>query len=465
MPDFSVITQNSEVRSLVQDGFLERAFHDALYPGLLFRAMAEPEFWAAQVGDRQIFTGRGLMRKDLRPLQPGVDATVGTYGKEQWEVTAQQWAKSIDTPMPTSINAIANLFLGDAHTLGLQAAATMNALVRNTAYNAALSGNTVVTAPVTSATITVARLNGFTKARRPDLPAGSPVQFAPVSASNPLPITVEESGVAAARTVIAFTPAVAGDEVGPGTLTLNASVAVIARDAVYADNRSVVVRSGGGTKVDALDASDVMTLAVVREALARLQDQNVPTMADGDYYCHLPAISQSQIFSDLEFQRLNQSLPDYIMYKEFTVGRLLGTNFLRNSECPKIDTVGDGVSIGYQVADNFAGELTDSGASTGIRVQRPIIFGGGAVKEYYQDLSQLLTDAGVPGRVVQPQITNNGIEINVERIQLYIRGPLDRLGQNVSTTWNFIGGFVHRTDAATGDAAAFKRTIVIEHAS
>lgn len=470
MPDFSVILQTPEIRSLVQDGFLERAFHDALFPSLLFRAMATPEPWAAQVGDRQIFTGRGLMAVDLQPYQPGIDAKVDTYGKEQWEVTAQKWGRSIDTSMPSSYNAIANLFLSDAHTLGLQAGRTMNRLVRNTGYNAALSGNTIITAPVTSATISVARLNGFTRARRPDLAAGSPVQFAPVSSSNPLPVTVYESGVPTSRNVIGFTPAVSGDEIGPGTLTLSASVTVIARDAILASNRTNIVRSGGGVKVDDLGSSDLFTLATVRTALAYLRDQNVPTMEDGDYYCHMPSDSESQIFSDQEFQRLNQSLPDYVMYREFAVGRVLGTNFMRNSECPKIDTVGSAVAFGtptfgYQVADPFAGELTTTGLSTGIPVQRPIFFGRDAVREYYQDMSQLVTDAGLPGKVVEPAITNNGIEINVERVWMYIRSPQDRWGESVSTTWKFIGGFVHRTDAATGNAAAFKRTIVVEHAA
>ena len=86
------------------------------------------------------------MKVDLRPVAPGQDAPVSTYNKEQWEVTAQQWANSIDTSMPTSINAIASLFLSDAQTVGLQAAQTLNRLVRNVSYAAALSGNTVTTA-------------------------------------------------------------------------------------------------------------------------------------------------------------------------------------------------------------------------------------------------------------------------------------------------------------------------------
>lgn len=466
MPDFSVILQNPEIRQLVQDGFLERAFHDALFPALLFRAMATAEFWPGQVGDRQIFTGRGLIKPNLQPYQPGVDARVVTYGKEQWEVVASKWGDSIDTNMPTSINAIASLFMSDAQTLGLLAGRTMNRLVRNIAYNAALSGSTVADgAQGPAATIRVKRLNGLTRARRPDLAAGSPVQFQPVSATNPLSISIVQTvGGAATRSVTSFTPDNPGDELGPGTITFTGgNVTVADRDAVLADNRSVIVRSGGGNKVDALDPSDVFTLGNVREALARLRDQNVPRI-DGDYFCHLSSTSQSQLFGDQEVQRLNQSLPEYVMYREFTVGRLLGCNFLENSEVPKRDTVGDGVSVAFQVADPFAGELTSTGLTTGTSVQRPIFFGGEAVREYYQDLNQLITDAGLPGKVVEPQITNNGIEISVERIQMYIRSPQDRWGEAVSNTWKFIGGFVHRTDAATGDAAAYKRTVAVEHA-
>ena len=45
MPDFSVIAQAPEIRALVQDGVLERAFHDSLFPSLLFRGEATPVLW------------------------------------------------------------------------------------------------------------------------------------------------------------------------------------------------------------------------------------------------------------------------------------------------------------------------------------------------------------------------------------------------------------------------------------
>ena len=180
MPDFSVIAQAPEIRALVQDGILERAFHDALFPRLLYRGEATPVLWPANVGDRMIFTGTGLLPKSQRPIVPGNDPTPQTFTSEQWEAVAQQYAATIDTHMPTSMVAIANLFYRNAQQLGLQAGQSMNGIVRNKLYNASLAGHTVVDGaqgPVN--TIRVKRINGFTRARRPDLAAGSPVRYDP----------------------------------------------------------------------------------------------------------------------------------------------------------------------------------------------------------------------------------------------------------------------------------------------
>ena len=65
--------------------------------------------------------------------------------------------------------------------------------------------------------------------------------------------------------------------------------------------------------------------------------------------------------------------------------------------------------------------------------------------------------------MAEPRISNNGIEVNVDRVQLIIRSPLNRLQDVVSTAWKFIGDWPVRTDATSGDAAYFKRALVIEH--
>ncbi len=461
MPDFSVILQSNQVRSLVQDNLLERAFHDALFPRLMFRGEAAPVVWPAGVGDRQIFSAPGLIPVDARPLTPGTDPVPVTYSVEQWEAQLQQYSSTIDTHMPTSMVAIANLFMRNAQQLGLQASQTINRVVRNRMYAAALSGWTVADGTAgSSVTIRVKRLNGFTRARNPSLSAGSQVRYDLVSTSNPLAITV----VASARNVIAFTPDTVGDEYGPGTITLDVAIAVTDRDPIFSVDRTSMVRVGGGNSVDSIGSGDIPTLSDIRSAVARFRQMNVPEHPDGRFHAHLDPMSEAKIFADAEFQRLLTALPDYYMYRQFAVGELLGTVFFRNSECPTADTVVGGSTATFDPRDPFVGELYHNGvAATGTQIHRILFTAQQGIFEYYSDLSQLMTEAGLAGVTADPRIVNNGIEIMSERIQLIIRQPLNRLQDQVATSWKFIGDWPIRTDGAVGDAARYKRFLTIEH--
>jgi hypothetical protein len=466
MPDFSVILQSPEVRSIVQENLLERAFHDALFPNLLFRGEVSPVVWPAGVGDTQIFSAPGLMAVDCQPLRPGEDPAPITYPLEQWTAQLQQYAGTTDTHMPTSMMAIANLFLRNAHQLGMQASQTLNRIARNRMYAAALSGWTVADgAAVATTSLRVKRLNGFTRARNPNLSGTQAVRFELVSASNPLTVTIFDNGAATTNTVVGYTPDTPGDEYGPGVLTLGSATTNVAdRAYVISVDRTTIVRVGGGNKVDDVGSSDVPTLADVRSAIAGFWQDNVPAHPDGKFHAHLDPKSQALIFSDAEFQRLMQSLPDYYPYKEFALGELLGTVFFRNSECPIAQTVVGGLTATYSQTDPFVGELFNNGnASTGVPIHEILFTAQGGILEYYNDMSGLLTEAGIPGKLAEPQITNNGIEVMSERIQLIIRQPLNRLADKVSTSWRFMGDWPVRTDAATGGPARYKRFRCIQH--
>lgn len=471
MPDFSVILQSPQVRAIVQENTLERAFHDSLFPRLIFRGEAAPQPWSAGIGDSQIFSAPGLMAPSMAPLLPGEDPIPQSYSTEQWVAQMQLYAGTIDTHMPTDYVAIASLFLRNAHQLGMQGAQSMNRKVRNRMYNAAESGWTVADgAQGPTTTLRVKRLNGFTRARNPSSPTGSQVRFDFVSASNPLGVKIFDASEVS-RNVIAFTPDSPGDEIGPGTVTLSAAVTVLNRAYVISDDRTALVRVGGGNKIDDVGPADIPTMSDVRSAVSRFWQQNVPEHPDGRFHCHLDPTSQAKMFQDQEFQRLNQSLPDYYMYRQFALGEILNTVFYRNSECPVKETVQGGLTIGTipylgntnPGGDDFAGELFSNGASTGTPIHRMLFSSQGGINEYYSDLQALITDAGITGKIADPRITNNGIEVFSERIQLIIRAPLNRLQDMVSASWKFIGDWPARTDAAAGDLARYKRFLIIQH--
>ena len=479
--DFSIISQDPTIRAMVQDQALQRAFHDALFPAMLFRAEASPIFWPANVGDTQVFTGRGLLSPDMAPLKPGTDPEPDSWTAEQWTAVAQEWAKAVDTFMPNSIVAIANLFYANAQQLGLAGAMTLNRLVRNKLFNAALSGNTVSDTGCSGAnTLHVKSCSGLTTARRPDVSTGSAVQFSAVSATNPLPVRIMQSnGTEVTRNITAcaldaIADTVNGgtryDERGGGTITFDGSpITVSARGYVVASDASYVVRVGGGNQVDVIGPNDTLKLADIRAAVARLRLMNIPTHADGRYHCHLDPISESEIFGDAEFQRLSTAtLGENYMYRDFAIGDKLGCIFFRNNECPLPTSVLGGTITTpiFNLHDPFGGELYSSGTNTGTPVHRAIFTGGDACKEYYLDTSGLITEAGLNGKIGEfsGRLHNNGIEIMADRIELILRAPLDRLQQKVSAAYRFAGDFVIRTDSATGDAARIKRMVCIEHA-
>ena len=466
MADFSVILQDPAIRPLVQENILERVFHDGLFPALLFREDAEPIQYPGNIGDTPQFTGVGLMEVDLTPVIPGQDVTPSDYPKEQWGAVIQQYGKAApDTHMPTTAVALADLFLRNSHQLGLHAGQTLNRLVRDRMYNAGLAGNTVTdgaAGPVT--TLRVKRLNGFTSARRPDLPAGSPVRFEPVSGGNPLPVLIEIAGVMTPRNVTAFSPDNPGDLLGPGTISVDVAVTVIDRAAVQAVDRTQIIRVGGGNKIDVINNTSLFRLVDIRSAVSRLRAQNIPIHPDRRFHCHIDPFSQAQIFSDPEFNRLLTSLPDYYMYKDFALGELLNVVFFTNTESPLPETVVGGKTASFSTKDPFGAELWSNGnASTGVKVHRPIFTGHGGIKEYWLDQQSLLTDAGITGKLGNFSVVNNGIEVMTDRIKYILRSPLDRLQQLVSAAWSFIGDWPVRTDATTGDQARYKRFVCVEH--
>lgn len=463
-------------RSLVQDNLIIAEFQLALFPLLQYRDEALAEAWGEQVGDTKIFTANGLLPTRTAPIRQGDEPQVANYSREQWSVTQQSYGLSIDTNVPTATQAAVNLLMQDIKELGRGAGRSINQVARNVMFNAGLSGHTVCAGGSGGSTVTipVLRLNGLTRARRPDLAAGSPVRYDTVSVSNPLPIkwgtTLSNSAL-----VVGYTPTYPGDETGPGTITLAVAASVGDRDPIVADTATWIRRSGGGNSVDSLSTSDLLTFADLREALARLGNMNIPRHADGYYHGHMDSISSNQIFSDTEWRQLTETRVDGIQYQEHAIGQKLNTIWYKNEESPTPYTVNlaNGQTDGAAgdsfrpTIDNFAGELYSNGdPASGVAVHRVLITGGEGLREYYVDQDAYVTEAGTTGKISDmPLVTPGAVQMATTNahIKLIQRAPLDRRQQTVSNTWSYDGAFVERTDGASGDGRYYKRVAVIEH--
>lgn len=453
-PDSTIVSTsfNPNVVAAIQDRTLQRVFRDALYPRLLYRMEALAELWPVNLGANQTFTRTGLIRPTTRPLSPNTDPVPVQYTIEQWEATAMQWGSTLDTHMPTSYVTLASQYLRNMHQLGLHSGQSINRVVRDKLFNSYVAGNTVVKAGGVGAgtSVPVVNLDGFTRKLfngRPQL----------VSSSNPLSITI--TGVAGTRNVIGFTPDIAGDEIHGGTLTLDATTGVVlaGREAVLAINRSRLIYSGGSVRIDDVTGANTFRLADVRAAVSQMRFDNIPSHEDGSFHVHLDPISESQIFGDNEFQRLNQSIPDYIHYRRFAMAYLLNCTFYRNTEAPTTATVDEDPTFGFTTGF----ELVNPSL---VKIHRPIFTGQGAIEEKYLDESRYISEAGVQGKIGEFAVVNGGVQVMTERIRLILRAPLDRLQQSTSASWSFSGDWPVPTDeTSTSSPATFKRAVVVIH--
>jgi N4-gp56 family major capsid protein len=416
-------TLPASIRAIMQNGILDRTFRDALVPQFLFPAIADTEPWQGALGDTRTFTRKGLIAPTTTPLAGADISGASTYSIEQWSVTMDQYGLSVDTNMLQSSMTLASKFLADVQTLGISAGQSLNRIARDKMYRAYAGGRTWCTAGAsTDTTIAVADVAGFTTV----LVNGVPT---PVSGTNPL--TVSIAGVA--NTVTAASVAS-----GPGNLTLGTTRVDVLGDYVVAANAPVSVRTAArNTPFDA-QAADVATLALFRAAVVRLRKMNVPTIG-GYYTAHIPPDTEAELFADADFKQALQGRVDSPVWRDLSIGRFSGIDWVRNNEVPT-------------VAGGSGGAVT---------VFRPIVVGAGvAVAAPFDGIGSLLGGTGVED---VPSIRMIPAAPSTE-VALIVRPPADRLQQVISTSWSYTGDFGVPSDSGTGDAALFKRAVVVDHA-
>lgn len=417
-------TLPAAIREIMQNGLLDRAFQDALLPEFLFPAVAQSRPWRANLGDTVQFTRTGLLAPVDTPIT-GSDPSASTYGIESYSMTMEQYGNAVDTNMLQSAMTLASKFLEDQQKLAVNAGQSLNRIARSKLYGAYRGGRTWATAGATSdSTIVVYDTAGFTHV----LVDGKPT---PVSASNPLPITIE--GVANTVTAV---------DTGTNTLTLGTARVDVVGDAVVSNVAPYSIRAGSRDTAYDLTASDVATFALFRSAVARLRRQNVPTV-QGTYVAHIDASTEEQLFADTEFQALYRGRAESETFRNQSIGVFGGITWVRNEE---VETLPDAAT-----------------AASNVEVTRPVVVGGQAlVAGPFEDMGNLLTELGAASASSEVTMLAGPGGINIARI---IRAPQDRLQQVVGSAWSWVGDFAVPSDSVTGDASVYKRAVVVEHAA
>lgn len=414
-------TLPAALQPIMQDGILDRIFRDALLPKFLYPATASVEPIAQGIGAEVTFTRDGLLAPATTPTT-GSDPTPETLSYEQWSLKMEQYSNTMDTNRLTARATLADTFVRNVQKLGINAGQTLNQLARNKLYAAYNGSNSwVVTAQgAASTTCVVKNAAGFDTVLVNGVPTA-------VSASNPLDVTV--AGVA--NTVVAC-------DLVTNTLTLGTAVTQAVGAAVVSSAAPYSLRAGSGATRYNLTGSNVMTASLAEDAVARLRTMNVPTI-NGNYIGHIDAVTERELFADPDFKQAYQGRGDSEVFGNMSIGTFLGVDWVRNTEAPT---------------------TTDGGSSANLTVHQPIFMGADALMAGpFEGIGDLLADTGVEE---VPMISMIGPANGVE-VAMIIRPPQDRLQQIISASWSWVGDFAVPTDITTGDAARYKRAVVVEH--
>src|SRR5271167_219622 len=138
------------LQPIIQQGFLEREFMQALRSRLGYRACADREDFAVGIGETLTKTRAGLKPTITTPLAPSTNTNLDngltpvSFGVEQYTLSINHYAATTDLNMVTSRVGIASQFLQNAYINGEQAARSLDELARNALFSAYFGGNTRV---------------------------------------------------------------------------------------------------------------------------------------------------------------------------------------------------------------------------------------------------------------------------------------------------------------------------------
>jgi hypothetical protein len=429
------------LQPIIQLGYLEREFQQALTSKLGYRAVADRMAFNVGVGETLTKTRAGLKAAVTTPLPAASNTNLDNglvptgFGVEQFTITLEHYAATTDLNMVTSRVGIASQFLLNAAINGEQAARSLDELARNALFAPYFGGNTSVrtTLGAPGVNLEVDDIRGFERV------FVNGVQT-PVGGGATLGVSVDGGSytlVGVSEDVLNVSNTPGGRS---GVLTFSAPVTVAhgtAGNPVIAANASTIARPNGRATSAQLVAADTLTMGTLLNAVATLRLNAVPEI-DGVYNCYLDPISARQLFGDADFRQLfTGATSAHQVFQKGMVNDFLGLRFIPTTEAyvQQHPTVGGAV------------------------IRRPIVCGKGA-----------LIEGSYAGMGADDLAPPNSIVSMVDGVAMVTREPIDRLQQIIAQSWYWIGGYCAPSDVTTTPStvptathAAYKRAVMIEH--
>jgi hypothetical protein len=429
------------LQPIIQQGFLEREFQQALTSRLGYRACADRVKISVGIGETLTRTRAGLKPSVTTPIVPSSNTDLDNgliptgWGVEQYTISINHYAATTDLNMVTSRVGIASQFLQNAYVNGEQAARSLDELARNALFNAYFGGNTRVRTTLGSpgTAVSVDDIRGFQYAFI------NGIQQV-VGVTNPLTVTIGTTAYTLVGAAADITNVSTAPNGVSGVLTFSGNVSVAdgtAGNPVVAANAAVIVRPAQRSTAATLTATDILTMSCLLDAVSKLRMNAVPEI-DGVYNCYLDPVSARQLFADPDFKQLFQGATSANqVFRQGMTNDFLGLRFIPTTEA----------------------YVQPHPALAGLMVRRPIVCGQGA-----------LIEGDFAGMAAEDVAPRDSIVSVVDDVAMVTREPIDRLQQIIAQSWYWIGGFCAPSDTTTNPTtvptatnAVFKRAVVVEH--
>ena len=449
------------LKPILQQNLLERELQEGLDTVFGYHNVAISEYVPAGIGETITKTRKGRKAPPTIALNPqsinsGLDngMTSATYSVEQYTLTMTSYGDTVDTNWIQAGALIADHLLANARNNGVQAATLMERLAKGALYAAYDGGNTFVRTDLGVSSTTTAHVdnvlgllvvlvNGVPTA----LSVSAPLSVVETSGRNGAGVaqTLVVTGVVADVTNLSCTPGGVS-----GVITFATATTPVNGDELQAANGPAIIRPRGQKSTAALTAADLITVQTLLDMRLQLENNGVPALWDGTYAFICSPATHRQLFADQDFKLWYQGREASSVFEDGYILKMLGLTFLMTTEAP------------VQPPTTSSGLGNAGDATIQAQIQRPLMVGAEALIKGTFEMMRKYQAAAIT-QLSKVELVNDVVHV--------VRPPLDRLGQNISMSWFWAGGFTAPTDATatstnipTASNALYKRAVVCEHA-
>lgn len=463
---------------IVQIGFLNKKYEDALRNTFGYRDGCNREDFQARVGQTKTFSRPAKLTAKTAPLDPAANTgldnglTPSARSFEQWNAVLNKYADGLDLNIEEETTLIADLFINNQEELADGAGTTMDSLAAQNMHKAYESGDTFALA-IVAAAATVHVDNGFGFDTQYQLSTLSPSYGlpAPVSSGNKLPILVLDGTTGAVKGTanvegITFdvdnisSAQSAGEAIGASAiLALDADISCAVGDRIVAMDPSAsttafnprfmdgsfVLRPNGKQTRYQLGAADTLTYDMIALAVGKLKSRGIkPQKKNGLYTCTVDSLVVQQLYSDDRFNTATMGTWDRSpVFLNGKIAKGLGVEFVEATTTPAY------------VSPN--GE---------VMIRHAMVWGQDALTEYDFKGQRYGVD-----RVQESGGQTAAIKW-ADGVEFIVQSPLDRMQEVIKSTYKWVGDFEAGTDKGsnptvigTSDWCRYKRGVEIEVAS